>query len=157
MHMNNIIVNPEDNKELALKIWRIVKNFHHDYPMKRDYCDSINTDLKQELAYDGIKARRVYGLYKVNTFIGWLDENDFTDDELDRIMEVYGEALYREDLENYVKSLPEAEQKEYLYVPHVFLLCQNLILDAASDMFSEFAKQSKFNYFYDNKKSVVGV
>ena len=61
MHMNNIIVNPEDNKELALKIWRTVKNFHHDYPMKRDYCDSINTDLKQELAYDGIKARRVYG------------------------------------------------------------------------------------------------
>lgn len=154
---SNLIVNPADNKELALNIWKSARSFRHDYPMERDYCDSINSDLKDHLSLDGIHTRRIYGLYKVNTFIGWLDENDFTEKELDRIREAYGEGLYREDLEKYVESLPADKQKEYLYIPHVFLLCQNLILDAAADMFKDFAKQSKFNYYYKNKTPVIGV
>ena len=155
--MNNIIVNPEDNKSLSLHIWGSLKQFKTTFPMQRDFCGDINNELKEFLSYDGIKAKSIYGLYKVNTFIGWLDENDFTDDELSKIYKKYG-GTYREDLENYVKSLPENEQKIYYYIPHEFLLYKNIILDAASDMFLEFVdKNSKFRYFYDNLTPVIGV
>ena len=154
--MNNIIVNSEDNKQLALYIGNKIRNFKTTYPMKRDYCGDINDELREELSYDGIRCKRIYGLYKVNTFIGWLDEDDFTDDELDEITKKYG-GTYREDLEEYVKSLPEDKQKEHLYIPHVFLQCKELILDAASDMFNGFGKHSKYRYFYDNYTPVIGV
>lgn len=154
--MNNIIVNGDDNKQLALYIGNKIGNFKTSYPMKRDYCGDINDELREELSYDGIRTKRIYGLYKVNSFIGWLEEDDFTEDELDIISKKFG-GTYQEDLENYVKSLPEEKQKEYYYIPHVFLKCNELILDAASDMFNGFGTRSKYRYFYDNYAPVIGV
>ena len=155
--INNIIVNPNDNKSLAIELWKLVKGFKTTYPMKRDYCGDINDELKEELKYCGIRAKRVYGLYKVDNIENWLDEEDFTEDELDLISNKFGNT-YRDDLESYVKSLPLDKQKEYLYIPHVFLIVGNLILDAASDMFNDMiSKQSKFRYFYENKKPVIEV
>ena len=72
------------------------------------------------------------------------------------IAKKYG-GTYREDLEEYVKSLPKEKQKEYLYIPHVFLKCKELILDAASDMFNGFGIHSKYRYYYDNYSPVIGV
>ena len=92
--MNNIIVNSEDNKQLALYIGNKIRNFKTTYPMKRDYCGDINDKLREELSYDGIRCKRIYGLYKVNTFIGWLDEEDFTEKELDEITKKYVEKQY---------------------------------------------------------------
>lgn len=154
--MNKIIINADDNKQLAIYIWKSIAGFKTSFPMVRDYCGDINEELREQLQYDGIKTKRIYGLYKVNTFIGWLDEDDFTEDELDMIAKEYG-GTYREDLENYVKALPEEKQKEYYYIPHVFLKCNELILDAANAMFSEFGKPSKYRYFYDNYSPVIGV
>ena len=48
--MNNIIVNSEDNKQLALYIGNKIRNFKTTYPMKRDYCGDINDELREELA-----------------------------------------------------------------------------------------------------------
>lgn len=154
--MNYLIVNGDDNKQLALYIGNKAGMFKTTFPMKRDYCGDINDELREQLAYDGIRTKKINGLYKVNTFIGWLDEDDFTEDELDEITKKYG-GTYREDLEAYVQSLPEEKQKFYYYIPHVFLLCDNLILDAASDMFNGFGKRSKYRYFYDNYSPVIGV
>ena len=78
--MNNIIVNGDDNKQLALYIGNKIGNFRTTYPMKRDYCGDINDELREQLLYDGIRTKRIYGLYKVNSFIGWLEEEDFTEE-----------------------------------------------------------------------------
>ena len=152
--MNNIVVNADDNKRLALLIEKQLRGFKPSYQMKRDNCDNINDELYECLQYRGITPRRIYGLYKVNTYKGWLDEDDFTEEELDEIAGKYG-GTYREDLEKYVEELPKERQKEYYYIPHVFLVFKNLILDAASDMFNGLGTHSKYRYFYSNYSPVI--
>ncbi|MCF0125360.1 MAG: hypothetical protein HUJ68_06340, partial [Clostridia bacterium] len=64
--------------------------------------------------------------------------------------------LDRENLEKFVDGLCDESKKEYYYIPHVFLKCDKLIIDAASDMFKDFAKQSKYRYYYDVSRPIVG-
>lgn len=155
--MNNIIVNPEDNKQLALLIWREFSNYKPDLPMIRDNCIEINNELRNELTMSGFPSKIISGLYKVDTIKDWLDEEDFTEEELDLIEKKFGDT-YRDSLEAYVESLPKNEQNFYYYIPHVFLLCDGLIIDAASDMFNKMIKsQNKFRYYSKKMTPICGV
>lgn len=155
--MNNIIVNPEDDKQLALMIWQEFGKYKPSLPMIRDNCIEINTDLRDELVMSGFPCKTVSGLYKVDTFKGWLDENDFTEEELDLIEKKFGDT-YRDSLEKFVESLPQKDQAFYYYIPHVFLKCDKLIIDAASDMFNEMIKgQNKFRYYSKKMTPICGV
>ena len=132
---NPIVVNPERNPDLASFLEDELAGFKPSYRMDRDNCGFINRELRTEIIQLGEKPVFVYGLYRVDSYRNWLDLEDFTDNELDRIKEAYGEKLTRKDLEKYVDSLPEEERRQYLYIPHQFLVLDGLILDAASDMF----------------------
>jgi hypothetical protein len=78
--------------------------------------------------------------------------SDFTDEELDLITKRYG-GNNRYSLEEYVESLPEREQEKYLYIPHVFLILDDLILDAASDMFD--CKNSPDRYYDWDENPII--
>jgi hypothetical protein len=155
--MNNIIVNPEDNKQTALMIWNEFSHYTPSLPMIRDNCIEINTNLRDELVMSGFPCRTVYGLYKVDTFKDWLDEEDFTEEELDLIEKKFGDT-YRDSLEAYVESLSKKEQAFYYYIPHMFILCDGLIIDAASDMFNKMVnEQNKFRYYSKKMIPICGV
>lgn len=134
--INSIVVNPERNPDLASFLEDELGNFKPSYRMDRDNCGFINRELRTEIIRTGEVPSYVYGLYRVDSYRNWLDPEDFTDEELDRIKETYGEKYTRKDMEKYVDSLPEEEKEQYLYIPHQFLVLDGLILDAASDMFS---------------------
>lgn len=152
--MNPIIVNPEDNEIVAKIINKALKGFKTSYVMKRDNCGDINDELAEYLNYQNIPTKMIEGLYKVDTYYGWLDDEDFSDNELDEIQSTYGNT-YQESLEKYVDSLPDDEKEEYLYIPHVFLKCKNIILDAASDMFIGLGDRNKTRYFKSNQTPVI--
>jgi hypothetical protein len=155
--MNNIIVNPEDNKQLALMIWREFSHYMPDLPMIRDNCIEINNELRNELTMSGFPSKIISGLYKVDTIKGWLDENDFTEEELDTIEKKFGDT-YQDSLEAYVESLSKEDKAFYYYIPHVFLLCDHLIIDAASDMFNSMTNgQNKFRYYSKKMTPICGV
>lgn len=150
--MDSIIVNPESNPGLAKKLDRILPGFESSYGCTRDNCGHINRELRTFLVQEGEVPELVQGLYRVDTWRGWLDENDFTDEELDLITKRYG-GNNRYSLEEYVESLPEREQEKYLYIPHVFLVLDDLILDAASGMFD--CKNSPARYYDWDENPVV--
>lgn len=149
---NPIIVNPESNPELASYLTDIVKDFTSSFPCTRDNCGHINRELMTELIMEGETPTLIYGLYRVDSYLGWLDEEDFTDEELAQIEKEYG-GNNRYSLEKFVRSLPEREQEQYLYIPHYFLLLDGLILDAASDMFQ--TENSPDRYFTDEMIPVL--
>lgn len=133
--MDSIIVNPRANPELAKELDAILPGFESSYDCTRDNCGYINRELRTFLMREtGEIPELVQGLYRVDSWRGWLDEGDFTEEELDVIESRYG-GNSRYGFEQYVESLPEREQEEYLYVPHQFLVLDDLILDAASSMF----------------------
>ena len=132
--MDSIIVNPDANPELAKELDRILPGFESGYDCTRDNCGHINRELRTFLVQEGEVPELVQGLYRVDSWLGWLDENDFTDEELSLIENEYG-GNNRYSLEQYVESLPEREQEKYLFIPHQFLVLDDLILDAASSMF----------------------
>jgi DNA-binding GntR family transcriptional regulator len=105
-----------------------------------------------ELIMEGETPILIYGLYLVDSYLGWLDEEDFTDEELAQIEKEYG-GNNRYSLEKFVRSLPEREQEQYLYIPHYFLILDGLILDAASDMFQ--TENSPDRYFTDKMVPVL--
>lgn len=152
--MNRIIVNSEDDSIMADMINSALKKFKHNYAMKRDNCGDINDELREFLTWEGIPTKRIYGLYKVDTFKGWLDEGDFTDAELNYISDIYGNTN-QESLEKFVSELDKEDQEKYLFIPHVFLKCDNLILDAASDMFNGLGNLNKNRYFKMSGKPVI--
>lgn len=145
--MNNpVVVNPERNPDLASFLEDELGNFKPSYRMDRDNCGFINRELRTEIIVKtGEEPSYVYGLFRVDSYRNWLDPEDFTDEELNRIKETYGEKYTRKDMEKYVDSLPEEEKKQYLYIPHQFLILDGLILDAASDMFG--VKNGEDRYF----------
>lgn len=150
--MDRIIVNPEDNPALANSLSRIVADFESSFPCTRDNCGHINRELRTRLVQEGELPELVQGLYRVDSWKGWLDENDFTEEELSLIEARYG-GNSRYSLEEYVRSLPPNEQEEYLYIPHVFLVVDDLILDAASSMFD--CENSPDRYFDWEKNPVL--
>ena len=150
--MNKIIVNPESNPELAKYLDEVLSDFESSYDCTRDNCGRINRELRTLLVQEGEIPEQVQGLYKVDTWRGWLDEGDFTDEELDLITKRYG-GNNRYSLEEYVESLPEHEQEKYLYIPHVFLILDDLILDAASDMFD--CKNSPDRYYDWDENPII--
>jgi hypothetical protein len=142
--MNDIIVNPDKNPELAKYLDQVLTSFESSYDCTRDNCGYINRELRTFLIQEGEVPELVQGLYRVDSWLGWLDENDFTEEELDLIEKRYG-GSNRYSLEEYVDSLPEKEQEKYLFIPHIFLVLDDLILDAASGMFE--CKNSPERYF----------
>lgn len=142
--MNDIIVNPDKNPELAKYLDQVLTGFESSYDCTRDNCGYINRELRTFLIQEGEVPELVQGLYRVDSWLGWLDENDFTEEELDLIEKRYG-GSNRYSLEEYVDSLPEKEQEKYLFIPHIFLVLDDLILDAASGMFE--CKNSPERYF----------
>lgn len=151
--MNNpIVVNPERNPDLASFLEDELGEFSPSYRMDRDNCGYINRELRTEIIRTGEAPSYVCGLYRVDSYRNWLDPDDFTDEELDRIKEAYGEKYTRKDLERYVDSLPEKERKQYLYIPHQFLILDGLVLDAASDMFG--VENGEDRYYTSNMEPV---
>ena len=96
---NPIIVNPDANPELASYLADIVKDFTSSFPCTRDNCAHINRELMTQLIMEGETPKLIYGLYRVDSYLGWLDEDDFTDEELARY-EQQGRA-------SILKSVPE--------------------------------------------------
>ena len=150
--MNNIVVNPESNPELAKYLDKILSGFESSFDCTRDNCGHINRELRTFLVQEGEIPELVEGLYRVDSWRGWLDEGDFTDEELALIEKRYG-GNNRYSLEQYVESLSELEQEVYLYVPHQFLILDDLILDAASSMFD--CKNSKSRYYDWDRNRVL--
>ena len=142
--MNDIIVNPDKNPELAKYLDQVLTSFESSYDCTRDNCGYINRELRTFLIQEGEVPELVQGLYRVDSWLGWLDPGDFTEEELDLIEKRYG-GNNRYSLEEYVDSLPEKEQEKYLFIPHIFLVLDDLILDAASRMFE--CKNSPERYF----------
>ena len=153
---NPIIVNPDANPELASYLADIVKDFTSSFPCTRDNCAHINRELMTRLIMEGETPKLIYGLYRVDSYLGWLDEDDFTDEELAQIEKEYS-GNNRHSLEAFVRSLPENEQEQYLYIPHWFLLLDGLILDAASDMFQlkDNIKNSPDRYYSETMEPIL--
>ena len=80
--INPIVVNPERNPDLASFLEDELGNFKPSYRMDRDNCGFINRELRTEIIRTGEMPSYVYGLYRVDSYLGWLDEEDFTDEEL---------------------------------------------------------------------------
>lgn len=150
--MNDIIVNPDKNPELAKYLDQVLTGFESSYDCTRDNCGYINRELRTFLIQEGEVPELVQGLYRVDSWLGWLDENDFTEEELDLIEKRYG-GNNRYSLEEYVDSLPEKEQEKYLFIPHIFLILDDLILDAASGMFE--CKNSPERYFDWDENPII--
>ena len=72
--MNSIIVNPESNPELAKYLDGVLSDFESSYDCTRDNCGRINRELRTLLVQEGEIPEQVQGLYKVDTWRGWLDE-----------------------------------------------------------------------------------
>lgn len=150
--MNDIIVNPDKNPELAKYLDQVLTGFESSYDCTRDNCGYINRELRTFLIQEGEVPELVQGLYRVDSWLGWLDENDFTEEELDLIEKRYG-GNNRYSLEEYVDSLPEKEQEKYLFIPHIFLILDDLILDAASGMFD--CENSPERYFDWDENPII--
>lgn len=134
--MNNIIVNPESNPELSRELESILSDFTPTADTRhRDNCIAIAKELFNELMMNGYDSELVSGYFRVDNYYGWLDPDDFYPDQRVEIMDRFGN-LSRDSLERYVDSLPKTERDRYVCIPHVYLVLDNLILDAASDMFS---------------------
>lgn len=132
--MKHFVINPESNPELAKELEDLLSDYRPCIKSVRDNCIKINKDLHNQLFMYGYTPEIVSGLYRVNDHYGWLDPEDFTPGELVKIRDMFG-SLSRESLEDYVDSLPDTEKEQYRLIPHVFLVLDDLILDASSDMF----------------------
>jgi len=148
----NVVVNPEANKELASEINELLSDFIPKTESVRDNCKKINQELQYELLQYGYTPEFVYGLYRVDSIYGWLDPEDFEQSELVKVKDMFGD-LSRDSLESYVEQLPEKEQEFYRYIPHWFLVVDDLILDAASDMFN--CKNSPDRYFDSDCERII--
>lgn len=154
--MKNVVVNPEMDPEYAKEIENIANSVNADYPMERDYCGHINTILRRALNDEYITSEIVYGCYKVDSYYGWLDENDFSPNELSVIKEMFGD-ISQKSLEKFVDSLDDDSKQDYYYIPHVFLVCDNLIVDGASDMFNipSMGKRNAKRYFTKELEPII--
>lgn len=130
----NIVINPKDDPELATELNELFADFIPHAKVVRDNCIAINKELLNELFMNGYTPEIVSGLFRMDSYYGWLDADDFTQAEKVKILDRFGD-LSRESLEDWVDTLPDQERKQYLLIPHVFLVLDNLILDASAEMF----------------------
>lgn len=154
--MKNVVVNPEVDPASASEIEEIANSVENKFPMERDYCGQINTILRRALSENFIPSELVYGCYRVDSYKGWLDEYDFSDNELSTIKEIYGNTS-RESLEKFVDELDDDSKKDYYFIPHVFLVCDNFIVDGASDMFnvSTMGKRNAKRYYTQDLEPII--
>lgn len=150
--MENIVINPEANPELARELNELLSAYIPSVKSVRDNCIAINKELNNELFMNGYTPEIVSGLFRVDNHYGWLDPEDFTPGELVKIRDMFG-SLSRESLEDYVDSLPQKEKDQYRLIPHVFLVLDDLILDASSEMFS--VKNSPDRYLDEDGNPII--
>lgn len=150
--MENIVINPEANPELARELNELLSDYIPSVKSVRDNCIAINKELNNELFMNGYTPEIVSGLFRVDNHYGWLDPEDFTPGELVKIRDMFG-SLSRESLEDYVDSLPQKEKDQYRLIPHVFLVLDDLILDASSEMFS--VKNSPDRYLDEDGNPII--
>lgn len=150
--MENIVINPEANPELARELNELLSDYIPSVKSVRDNCIAINKELNNELFMNGYTPEIVSGLFRVDDYYGWLDPEDFTPGELVKIRDMFG-SLSRESLEDYVDSLPQKEKDQYRLIPHVFLVLDDLILDASSEMFS--VKNSPDRYLDEDGNPII--
>lgn len=150
--MENIVINPEANPELARELNELLSDYIPSVKSVRDNCIAINKELNNELFMNGYTPEIVSGLFRVDNHYGWLDPEDFTPGELVKIRDMFG-SLSRESLEDYVDSLPQKEKDQYRLIPHVFLVLDDLILDASSEMFS--VKNSPGRYLDEEGNPII--
>ena len=150
--MENIVINPEANPELARELNELLSDYIPSVKSVGDNCIAINKELNNELFMNGYTPEIVSGLFRVDNHYGWLDPEDFTPGELVKIRDMFG-SLSRESLEDYVDSLPQKEKDQYRLIPHVFLGLDDLILDASSEMFS--VKNSPDRYLDEDGNPII--
>lgn len=150
----NIIVNPEDNSELAEMIISELNDFNASIDVIRDNCKRINVELMAELFRYGYEPEGISGNFKIDTIKNMFDKGDFDDEEINYILQKYGN-FNSNSIEKYIKTLPENEQIRFYLIPHVFLMVDNLILDAASAMFDNYIdKNNKYRYYTEDFKQI---
>lgn len=154
--MKNVVVNPEADPDSAEEIERIASTVDNIYPMQRDFCGQINSLLRNALREEYIITEKVTGCYKVDSYHGWLDNNGFTEEELNTIKKQFGNTN-QSSLEKYVDNLDNETKKDYYYIPHVFLVYDNLIIDGASDMFNVpgMGKRNAKRYFNEDLEPIL--
>lgn len=150
--MENIVINPEANPDLANELNDLLSDYIPSVDSVRDNCIAINKELFNKLFMYGYTPEIVSGLFRVDNHYGWLDPEDFTFAELVKVREMFG-SLSRESLEDYVDSLPEKEKDQYRLIPHVFLVLDDLILDASHEMYS--AKVTPDRYLDEDGNPIV--
>jgi hypothetical protein len=149
--INNIIINPEDNKKVADLLTNIIINFKRKAAMRRDNCGIINWELYEHLISNGIdkdKIKIVRGEFKTDN-LKLIDKRDLTPSERKHYRNVYSDIFTNEMIIQFIEDGNAGFSiEEFYYLPHQWLEYDNLILDAASDMFNKGmeGKITKHNY-----------
>lgn len=148
--MNYIVINPEDNPQVANQINSLIKDFKRTIPMKRDNCGIINWELHDYLVNKGLNKsdfKIVHGEFKTDN-LNLLDKYDLTKDEQKLYRAVYSDKFTNEMIIEFIKDQIPDLLDDFYYLPHQWLEYKGLILDAATKMFNKGLEKpiTKHNY-----------
>lgn len=150
---NNIVINPDDNLEVANQINELVKDFKSNIPMRRDNCGVINWELHDHLVNKGLdkdELKMVSGEFKTDN-LNLLDRRDLTRDERRLYKNLYSDTFTNETIIEFIKDQIPELLIDFYYLPHQWLEYKGLILDAATKMFNKGLEKpiTKHNYIHN--------
>lgn len=143
---SSIIVNPEDDVELANSLNSVVRNFKSSILMKRDNCGPINWELYDLLKKNNFEPRMIHGHYKVDD-LSIVDKNDLTKTERAECINQFGDTSKSSVKQYILNNFSEDKINDFYIYPHMYLKVNNLILDAASKMFSNYVNENNKNRY----------
>lgn len=135
INTKRIIVNPEDNPELAKQLQPILDQFTTDVICRRDNCGPIMWDLFDHLKLNDIdinpRSDIKHGKFRTDN-LNLLDRLDLTKEQRLEAKQQYGD-LTNASVQKYIyKNL---DWQDYYKLPHYWIEYKGLILDASNKMF----------------------
>lgn len=135
INTKRIIINPQDNPELANKLQPIIDTFETDIICRRDNCGPIMYELFLHLRENGVDVDEdrdiKHGEFRTDN-LNLLDRLDLTKEDRAKTKQQYGN-LTNASIQQYVfKNL---DFEDYHKLPHYWIEYKGLIIDPTSKMF----------------------